>query len=132
MTFLLDSNVLVALAVSDHVHHQAATRWWATSGEAFATCPVTQGALLRLLIREGLGSGEAARVLSLLTNHERHTFWPDAIGYDDVDLIEVLGHGQVTDTYLAALARHYHARLATFDPELARHHSDVVTLVPFI
>jgi hypothetical protein len=71
-------------------------------------------------------------VLSLLTNHERHTFWPDAIGYDDVDLTEVLGHGQVTDTYLAAVARLHQARLATFDQELARHHSDVVTLVPFV
>jgi toxin-antitoxin system PIN domain toxin len=130
MTMLLDSNVLVALAVGDHVHHQAATRWWAASAEPFATCPITQGALVRLLIREGLGSREAGRVLSLLVNHDRHTFWPDAMGYDVVDLTDVLGHGQVTDTYLAALARFHQGRLATFDRQLAGEHSDVVTLVP--
>jgi toxin-antitoxin system PIN domain toxin len=132
MTFLLDSNVLVALVVGDHVHHRAATRWWTATVESFATCPITQGALLRLLIREGLGSGEAARALSLLTNHDRHTFWPDTIGYDAVDLTKVLGRGQVTDTYLTTLARHHQARLATFDPGLAQHRSDVVTLVPLI
>jgi hypothetical protein len=132
MTILLDSNVLVALAVGDHVHHQSATRWWAHSAEPFATCPITQGALLRLLLRQGLGSSEAARALSLLCNHERHTFWPDSLSYNDVDLINVLGHGQVTDTYLASLARTHEARFATFDQDLVRSHSDVATLVPLL
>lgn len=130
MTHLLDSNVLVALAVDDHVHHRAATGWWVGTDEPFATCPITQGALLRQLIRQGLGNGEAARVLHLLTQHQRHAFWPDAIGYDAVDLTQVIGHGQVTDTYLAALARHRKGRLATFDQALAHRAADVATLVP--
>jgi uncharacterized protein len=37
----------------------------------------------------------------------------------------VLGHRQVTDAYLAALARHHHGKLATFDKGLAALHSDV-------
>ncbi|MHB1576469.1 MAG: TA system VapC family ribonuclease toxin [Candidatus Dormibacteria bacterium] len=130
MTHLLDSNVLVALAVLDHVHHGAAARWWGASDEPFATCPITQGALIRLLMREGLDAGAAKRVLGLLTGHVRHTFWPDDIGYDSIDLTRVLGHAHVTDSYLAALARHRQAKLATFDRGLAREAPGVVTLIP--
>ena len=53
MTVLLDANVLIALLVDDHVHHAAAENWFAGLDGNFATCPVTQGSLLRLLIREG-------------------------------------------------------------------------------
>lgn len=130
MTHLLDSNVLVALAVRDHVHHRAATRWWDATAEPFATCPITQGAMLRLLIREGLATIDAQRVLGMLTDHARHRFWPDDIAYQAVDLSHVVGHGQVTDAYLAALTRHRQAALATFDRGLARAASDIVTLVP--
>lgn len=130
MTHLLDSNVLIALAVGDHVHHRAATVWWTTAAGPFATCPITQGALLRLLLRQGMGSSTAVQVLRALTGHGRHRFWPDGIGYGEVDLSHVLGHGQVTDAYLVALARGQNARLATFDQGLAQDAPDVVTLIP--
>jgi toxin-antitoxin system PIN domain toxin len=129
MTHLLDSTVLVARAVEDHVHHSAAARWWTASGEPFATCPVTQGALLRLLLRERVESEQAARALHLLTGHPHHIFWPGAIGYDAVKLTRVLGPGQVTDAYLVGLTRHPGARLATFDRDLAQEAADVATLV---
>lgn len=132
MTHLLDSNVLIALAVSDHVHHDAAVEWWSGADNRFATCPITQGALLRLLIRQGCSSGEAAQALALLTDHQRHTFWPDSFGYDSIDLSAIRGHGQVTDTYLAALARHNQARLATFDEGLVEQAPDVATLIPVL
>ena len=130
MTHLFDSDVLIALAVGDHVHHQAAVRWWAADNESFATCPITQGALVRTLIREGRNSAEAQQVLTMFTNHRRHAFWSDDIGYEALELGHVHGHRQVTDTYLAALARRQRARLATFDREIAAHARDVVTLVP--
>lgn len=130
MTYLFDSNVLIALAIGDHVHHLSATRWWMTIDESFATCPITQGALLRTLIREGRSNAEAQRVLAVFTDHQRHSFWPDDIGFEAIDLGHVLGHGQVTDTYLAALARRQQARLATFDRRIASYAEDVVTLVP--
>ena len=130
MTHLLDSNVLVALAVLDHVHHGAASRWWSATKEPFATCPITQGALIRVLMREGLDATAAKRALGLLTGHVRHTFWPDDIGYDSIDLSRVLGHAQVTDSYLAALAQQRQAKLATFDRGLARDAPYVVTLIP--
>ncbi|MFZ0215218.1 MAG: TA system VapC family ribonuclease toxin [Candidatus Dormiibacterota bacterium] len=130
MTHLLDGNVLVALAVADHVHHDAALRWWGAADGAFATCPITQGTLVRLLVRQGLGGRAAVGVLGQLTRHGRHRFWPDTVGYDALDLGTVAGHGQVTDAYLAALARHRRGRLATFDRGLVGAASDIATLVP--
>ncbi|MGH9071184.1 MAG: TA system VapC family ribonuclease toxin [Acidimicrobiales bacterium] len=129
MTYLLDCNVLIALAVADHVHHRVATRWWADRDEPFATCPITQGALVRLLVREGLGTAEAGRVLALMTRHERHAFWPDSLGYSEIDLAHVRGHAQVTDAYLVGLAKHHRERLATFDRGLARDAPGVVSLI---
>lgn len=53
MTVLLDAKVLIALLVADHIHHDAAEVWFGGMGTGFATCPITQGSLLRLLVREG-------------------------------------------------------------------------------
>ena len=59
MTVLLDANVLIALLVEDHVHHAAAENWFTGMSGNFATCPVTQGSLVRLLIREGQSAAAA-------------------------------------------------------------------------
>jgi predicted nucleic acid-binding protein len=78
---------------------------------------------------EGLDSAAAVQVLNALTGHPRHRFWPDSLDYGDILLRGVLGHRQVTDAYLAALARHHRAKLATLDRGLAALHTDVaVTL----
>ena len=123
---LLDGNVLVALVSSTHVHHQSAQAWFAGSEEPFATCPITQGTLLRLLMRLGEVSADTAlAVLAGVTAHARHRFWPDNLGYADVSWRGVLGHRQVTDAYLAGLARHHQGRLVTFDAGLAALHVDV-------
>ena len=66
MTILLDANVLIALVVEDHVHHDAAESWFARSTEPIATCPITQGSLVRLLIREGQPAQAAVAVVSAL------------------------------------------------------------------
>jgi len=123
---LLDGNVLVALLSDSHVHHAAAERWFVEHDVPFATCPITQGTLLRILINlGGLDSLAAAAVLARLVEHPRHRFWPDAIGYADVRWRGVVGHRQVTDAYLAALARHFEGRLVTFDRGLGAMHDDV-------
>ena len=49
--YLLDGNVLVALADSAHVHHDAAVKWFASVAAPFATCPITQGTLIRMLLQ---------------------------------------------------------------------------------
>jgi len=76
VTVLLDPNVLIALLVDDHVHHAAAENWFAGLGANFATCPVTQGSLLRLLIREGQPAATARAILAGTTAHPQHEFWP--------------------------------------------------------
>lgn len=124
MTALLDGNVLVALVVEDHVHHDAAVSWFEGT-ESFASCPITQATLLRILIRGGIGSREALAVLAEVAGHSRHEFWPDALPFAEVDVGGVVGHRQVTDAYLAQLARSRSGRLATFDGGLAALHPDV-------
>jgi uncharacterized protein len=130
VTTLLDANVLIALLVSDHVHHDAAESWMSGHAHRIATCPVTQGSLMRLLIRQGQSAATAAAVLAALTADPRHEFWPDDIGYADVAMTGVIGHRQVTDAYLAQLARNHRARLATFDEGMAALHHDVADLIP--
>jgi hypothetical protein len=129
VTVLLDANVLIALLVEDHVHHAAAENWFAGMSSNFATCPVTQGSLLRLLIREGQPAATARAVLSQTMASPRHEFWPDDVPYTDVPVDGIIGHRQVTDAYLAQLARAHRARLATFDQAMAKLHSDVADLV---
>jgi toxin-antitoxin system PIN domain toxin len=126
---LLDGNVLVALSVVGHVHHDTAVRWFGGQPEPFATTPITQGTLLRLLLRYGVHAPAALTVLEGITGDARHVFWPDDRPYDRVALRGVLGHRQVTDSYLAALARAHGGRLASLDQGLAATHADVVDLL---
>lgn len=128
-TVLLDANVLIALVVEDHVHHRAAEHWSNRRGAPFATCPITQGVLVRFLVREGATGGEAGGFLADLVAHDDHRFWADDLGYDEVELTTVVGHRQVSDAYLAALARSKGSRLATFDRGMAAVHPDVADLV---
>ena len=130
MTALLDANVLIALLVDDHVHHAAAESWFAELDGQFATCPITEGSLMRLLIREGQSAETARVILAGTAAHPRHEFWPDDVSYGDVPSRGIVGHRQVTDAYLAQLARAHGARLATFDQALAKLHTDVTDLVP--
>ena len=130
MTVLLDANVLIALLVEDHVHHAAAEDWFGALSESFATCPITQGSLMRLLIREGQSAAAAREVLDGTAADPRHEFWPDEIPYTDVPTQGIIGHRQLPDAYLAQLARARSSRLATFDQAMAKLHNDVAELVP--
>ncbi len=128
---LLDGNVLLALVSQGHVHHAAAQRWFVAEKPLFATCPITQGTLLRLAMRLEAVSVEAALdTLAQLTTHPRHVFWPDNLSYAEVQWHGVMGHRQVTDAYLAALARQHQGKLATFDRGLAALHTDVSIELP--
>jgi len=130
---LLDGNVLIALGDTSHVHHDAAEHWFASRGEQpFATCPITQGTLMRHLLREKIAASgtEALIILKAFLAHPAHRFWPDSIDYASINWRGVLGHRQVTDAYLAGLARKQKGRLATLDEGLAALHEDVAELIP--
>jgi uncharacterized protein len=131
LVHLLDGNVLVALSDASHVHHSQAARWFTVLKAPFATCPSTQGTLLRMLLDFSAvpDMGSAVAFLAQLTAHPQHRFWPDDLAYGEIAWHGVQGHRQVKDAYLAALARHHGGKLVSFDHGLAALHPDVVELI---
>lgn len=124
MAFLLDVNVIIALIDPAHVHHQPAHDWFASSGRtAFATCPLTENGVLRIVGHPRYPNGPgtpmaAAESLAGLRDLAGHEFWPDDISLLDdtmIDRSRLLASSQITDTYLLALARSRNGQLATFD-----------------
>jgi toxin-antitoxin system PIN domain toxin len=130
VTALLDANVLIALVVTEHVHHDATAEWLSAFDAEFATCPITQGSLVRFLVRAGQSAAAARDVISAIKKVKRHEFWPDSVSFADVEVGGVIGHRQVTDAYLAQLARSRRGQLATLDSGLTHLHKDVAVLVP--
>ena len=125
--FLLDVNVLIALADPAHVQHDAAHEWFARQGHrAWASCPLTENGLLRIVghARYPNSPGSPAAVASLITALRAlpgHAFWPDDISRLDAERIDasrLLSSGQVTDSYLLALACAHGGQLASFDRRL--------------
>ncbi len=121
---LLDVNVLVALFDRDHVHHDPAHDWFAANrASGWATCPLTENGLVRILsngsysgFHEAPG-GIVERLVALCGSGE-HVFWGDEVSLRDRRLFKspvTVTHRQVTDVYLLGLARHKGGRLATFD-----------------
>lgn len=123
MRALLDVNVLIALLDAAHIQHAQAHQWLAGNAAAgWASCPITQNGCIRIMSQPGYpGSLAAAEVASRLTEasqHEGHRFWPDDISLLAPGTIawqRVLGHRQVTDNYLLALAVRHKGRFVTFD-----------------
>lgn len=125
--FLLDVNMLVALADPAHVQHDTARTWFGAEGaRGFATCPLTENGLLRIVghARYPNSPGTpvaAASLLAALRTLPGHHFWPDDISLMDshrVDVNRLLSHGQVTDSYLLALVCAHGGQLATLDRRL--------------
>ena len=121
---LLDVNVLVALFDPDHVHHDAAHVWFASNRSAgWATCPLTENGLVRILSNATYASvpetpAGMVRRLRAFCASGQHVFWADEISLRDRCLFREalpVTHRQVTDIYLLGLARHKDGRLATFD-----------------
>lgn len=123
-TFLLDVNVLIALIDPAHVGHEAAHRWFEAQGrESWATCPLTENGVIRIVSHPNYpgAPGSPATVVAIvaeLRSLAGHIFWPDDIslvGAEHVEAERILTSGQVTDSYLLALAVAHDGHLATFD-----------------
>ncbi len=128
MTFLLDVNVVIALIDPTHVGHHAAHRWFDLEGKAaWATCPLTENGVLRIVGHPKYPNtpGSPAVVVSSIAGLRQlsgHSFWPDDISLISTDLADaslLLTSGQVTDSYLLALAVKHAGKLATFDRRLS-------------
>ena len=121
---LLDVNLLVALFDPDHVHHDTAHDWFAdTRGAGWATCPLTENGVVRILsnLRYSPAAEPPARIVDRLrafcaSGH--HVFWADDVSLRDDQRFVAdapVSHRQITDIYLLGLAKRHGGRLATFD-----------------
>ena len=128
-SYLLDANVVIALVIAEHEHHGRVSAW-ITQTERVALCPITEGAMVRYLVRVGETAATASQLLVALRQSPKVDFWPDSISYTEAALEHVTGHRQATDAYLASLAASHQARLATLDEALAAALGKTVDLIP--
>ena len=124
MISLLDVNVLVALAWPNHVHHEAAHRWFRQAGsDGWATCPLTQTGFVRVssndrILPDARTPAEAIALLEKMTLVPGHVFWSDDTSLCSSKFVfreHLTGYRQVVDAHLLALALTRGGRLATFD-----------------
>ena len=124
--FLLDVNVLIALLDPMHVQHVRAHAWFSDTVTAWASCALTQNGFLRIVSHPRYANPlaspfEAAPVLAEFCARPDHRFWNDDASLLDagaVDVGRLLSTGQVTDSYVLALAVKHGGKLATFDKRL--------------
>ncbi len=121
-----DVNVLVALTNPSHVFHHEAHRWLAAV-EGYATTPVTESGLLRVLLNRAVTGQEVTReqalaVLAGIRADSRARFLVDDSSLADahVDTTGLAGHKQVADWHLLNLAARHDGVLVTFDRSMAR------------
>jgi toxin-antitoxin system PIN domain toxin len=130
--FLLDVNVLIALAWPTHIAHQKVQEWFARHArEGWATCPLTQTAFVRILSNpafspNALTPAHAVALLRANLGHPSQRIWADELSF--IQALEpfrprLAGHQQVTDAYLLGLAMRKKGKLATMDRA-------VLTLLP--
>lgn len=137
MTYLLGGNVLLSLKIEEHCFHHRSAAWLGTArtrGHRFATCPITEGTLLRLHMRlhcdpSSSAAWDALREFHAMPEHER---WLDNFSYAEVPHRHLHGHRQVTDAWLVELARRRGGTLATLDAALATLYPDTVELIPVL
>ncbi len=103
------------------MHHAAVRAWFAASASAgWWTCPLTESGFVRVssnpkVLAHAIGVEQAREVLRALRHQEGHGFLHDDVSLADPDIPPLLGHRQVTDAHLLALARRHDTRLLTFD-----------------
>jgi uncharacterized protein len=118
---LLDVNALVALAWDSHIHHARIREWFAgNASQGWATCPITESGFVRVsanpkVLPSPIGVADARQVLTGLRRADGHRFLSDDVSLVDDDVPMIVGHRQVTDAHLLALARRRGVRLVTFD-----------------
>jgi toxin-antitoxin system PIN domain toxin len=112
MISLLDVNVLLALAGTVHVHHDAAHRWFAaTRREGWSSCVHTEMGFIRLsmqpaVVKTTIGFADALKALTNSISAPGHVFWPlDRTSAEiDGEIRErIAGHHQIADGLLLDL-----------------------------
>lgn len=126
MRALLDVNVLIALLDGSHIHHARASQWLAREIEqGWASCPLTQNGCLRIMAQPAYPQAQplaaVAGRLARATAHPAHQFIADDYSLLDGAQIawqSLLGHRQITDTYLLGLAVRHDCCFVSFDSRI--------------
>ena len=124
---LLDVNALMALAWPNHQHHRAVVaRLDRRPAPEWATCALTQLGLVRLSSNPAVVGvrrtpAQALDLLGRLVADPRHCYLTPLPALPEVarQFQHLLGHQQVTDAYLLAVAAELDAVLLTLDRRLA-------------
>jgi toxin-antitoxin system PIN domain toxin len=120
---LLDISVLLAHLDADHSEHRVARAWFESqAAHGWASCAITQSGFVRAISQPAYPSpvppAAAIRKLARATASPLHEFWPCDLATTDggvLDAERIHGPGQVTDSYLLALAVSRGGRFVTFD-----------------
>ena len=136
MRALYDVNVLIALFDPQHTQHDKAKRRHAQSQAlGWASCPLTQNALLRIVSHPRYTNpATVAELMALLagaTADPSHEFWPDDVSLANPRTLlpeAPLTSGAITDVYLLALAVKHVGCLVTLDQRISR--SSVIGATP--
>ena len=121
MIGLIDVNVLVALLVRVHEHHDRARKWLDDEGErdGWATCALTELGAIRICAQLPSRKEPKATAEAIVLLHEAsqtHVYWPDTVSPPTVaDVRSAATAKQVSDRYLLGLAKRHGGRLVTFD-----------------
>jgi len=123
---LLDVNVLLALADSDHAHHSRAKNFFLSRLQgAWATCPITENGFIRVISGRSYSNpaenSESARLLleKMIQSTPGHQFWTDDASLCDTKLFPSLPPAKhLTACYLLALAVKRGGKFATFDQRI--------------
>lgn len=128
MRHLLDVNVWVALVDEAHVFHAQALAFIERKKLKICTCALVENAVIRVLNLPGyskfgpVGFEVVSRKLNEICAGMDHEFWLDRISLRAPGLVHwqrVLGHNQITDVYLLALAVAHRGCLVTLDHRVA-------------
>lgn len=129
MSYLLDINVLLALAWPNHVHHGPARTWFAAShAMGWMTCGVTESGFIRVssnvrVTPDARTPAEAAMLLNRICALDGHAFVADSVSLADAHTL--LGQiapssAAVVDAHLILLANAAGATFVTFDRKAAK------------
>ena len=134
---LLDVNVWVALLDDAHIHNAQALALFGQPKLQIATCALTENGVLRVLNLPGYakrappGFDAVREKLIFACSEIDHEFWPCNLSLRRDEVLNwsrIMGHSQITDAYLLALAVNNAGALATFDHRVAL--SSVVGALP--
>lgn len=121
MIYLADANLLIAAALTNHVSHAAARKWF-DGGPNFATTPVTELALLRVATHRnyGVAFADALAALKAIKDLPEHVFWPADLEVSAQVFAGGTSSAHTTDMYLLSLAAKNGGKLITFDQGISK------------